>query len=154
SSDDTLRIRDSSSGSFVDIVVTSGGVTAKGTIVSDLNTGFGANGLSLQASISGTNQVLIVSTTSGVTSYVEVHAVGSGSTLSTAIGYAAGGVTSASAGTTPIEAAVYPTSTTIDVSAATITAVGDIADLPQATQDAIVTAIADLVAPQLSETSL
>ena len=152
---DTLRIRQVASGAFLVIVVTSGAGTAKTVIAADLNAAFVAAGLDLVANIVGTNQIQIdsvASDNSGPEAYVEIDTVGNGSTLNTAIGYAAGGVIETGLTVAALQAAVYPGATTIDVSTATITALSTFADLSAALQAALVLAIADLVAPQLVET--
>jgi hypothetical protein len=159
SSNDTLRIRTDATASFTVIAVTSGASTAKTVIRDDLNTEFDSAGLNLIADIVGTNQIRIRTTSPdvGPGSYVEVDSVANGSTLSTAVGFTVGGVSdtvgTSTALTAAIKAAVYPTSTTIDVSSATIIAV-DLAFAGMATDDqaALVLAVADVVAPKLTET--
>lgn len=153
SSNDTLRIKTSSSASFTVIAVTSGGTTAKTVIAADLNAAFTAAGLDLLATVAGTNQIQI-ETTVGTASVI-IDSVGNGSTLSTAVGFTAGGVTVAALSVSALRTGVYPTSTTIDVSSATLLALaGNFSNLATAKQTAYTTAVQDLIAPEFIETSL
>ncbi len=154
SSNDTLRIRQSTSASFVVIAVTSGASTAKTVIVDDLNAAFVANSFDLVASIAGTNQIQIDSTSTnmGPGSYVGIDTVANGSTLSTAVGYSSSGVTAAGLTVSALQTAVYPTSSTIDVSSATISALSTFSDMDTTSLAALVEAIADAVAPHIVET--
>lgn len=153
----TFRIRTSSS-TYTVIVVTAGVATPKTTIAFDLNTGFTAAGLLLLASVVGTNQIRITSTggNTGPLAYFEIDSVANGSTLNTAVGFAAGGVLvsgiTLAALRTLLQTAVYPTAVTINVSTATIIAVSTISLLSGPNQTALVAAIAELVAPTFIET--
>lgn len=157
--DDTLRVSVDGGATFTDIVVTAGGAIAKTVIRDDLNTEFASASLNLIADIVGTNQIRIRTTSPdlGPGTYVGIDTVGNGSTLSTAIGFAAGGVSDTIGSLTTLQAAivaaVYPTATTIDVSSATIIAVDPaFAGLSSDDQAALVLAIADTIAPKLIET--
>lgn len=90
----TLRIRLDKALSYTSITVTSGAATPKTTIVTDLNAVFVANSMHLSASITGTNQLLIVNTSTvpGVPgNLVDIDIVGNGSNLNIAVGFPAGG---------------------------------------------------------------
>lgn len=154
-SNDTLRIRANPGDAFTVIAVTAGGTTAKTTIESDLNTAFGSNNLPFLASIVGTNQLQIESTITGPTAYLEIDTVANGSTLSTAVGFAAGGVVLQGASLASLRAAVEAvvySGTTFDVSEANIiSADAGFAELSAGDQTALATAIADIVAPQFVE---
>jgi hypothetical protein len=134
--------------------VTSGAVTAKTTIRDDLNAAFTANGLDLTASIAGTNQIQIDSAVpnSGPSAYVEVDTVANGSTLNNAIGYAVGGVTEVGLTVAALQAAAYPSPTTIDVSGATLIGLSTFANLTLAQRIALGTPLADAIAPHIVET--
>lgn len=151
---DTLKIRQSSGAAWTSITVTSGVATAKTTIRDDLNTAFTANGLDFVASVTGTNQLQIDTTkpNSGPNADMLIDSVAGGSTLSTPLGYNIAGVTLAGLTVAALEAAIRPTSTTIDVSTATITGLSTFALLTTAQKAALVDGIADVVAPKLIET--
>lgn len=151
---DTLRIRTNPLDAFTVIAVTAGAATAKTTIRDDLNAAFVANSLPLIADVVGTNQIRIrtISPNVGPNAYLEIDSVANGSILNTPVGFAVGGVvatgTATSALVTALKTAVYPTSVTIDVSAATV--VGSdaaFAGLSPADQTALTAAVAELVAP-------
>ena len=93
STNNTLRIRVGTSlKQYTTVTVTAGATTAKTTIVSDLNAAFTAAGLStLQASITGTNQ-LIISDIGGCNAYIEIDTIANGSTLGTSCGFTSGGM--------------------------------------------------------------
>lgn len=146
-----LNIKTSAAASFTQVTVSSSATAAKATIVTELNAAFAAAGLGLTARLSGTNQVTIDSTAKGSSAYIEVSA----SSPSTAALHTALGITAAA--TSPLsvsalKAAVYPTSTTINVAPATINALSTFALMTTAQQTALDAAVADLVAPTLVET--
>lgn len=148
---DTLRIRQA--GNYIVIAVTSGAATPKTTIRDDLNAAFLANGLDFIASVVGTNQIQIdsVAPNSGPSAVLDIDTIGNGSTLNTPLGFA-DGFTATGLTVAALQAATYPAPTTIDVSAATIVALSTFASLTTAQQTALVTAIADAIAPQIIET--
>lgn len=148
---DTLRIRASSSAPYTVITVTTDNALAVATLVNELNLAFINNGLPFTASVVGTNQVQI-DTTSGDVS-LDIDTVANGSTLNTALGFT-DGVTVTPLTVAALRTAAYPTSTTIDVSTATITGLSTFSDLTTAQQTALVDAVADAIAPSFTETSL
>lgn len=153
STNDTLRIKTSASAAFTAIEVTSSGTAAKTVIAADLNAAFIANGLSLLATVAGTNQIQIETTTG--TAAVIIDSDGNGSTLSTAVGFTAGGVTVAALTVAALRTGVYPTATTINVASATLLALaGNFANLAAGKQTAYTSAVQDLIAPSFTETSL
>lgn len=146
-----LNIRDSASGTFIQVTVTSDGALAKTVIVTELNAAFTAAGLGLVARIAGTNQITIDTTTAGPAAYVEISAgTPSAGALHTVVGLAA--AATSGLGLAAWRTAVYPTATTIDISTATIAALSTYADLTAAAQAALVDAVADVIAPELLET--
>jgi hypothetical protein len=164
SANNTLRIRQGAADAWTVIVVTTGAGTAKTTIRDDLNAVFQAPlaPLPFVASVVGTNQIQIdtvATDNSGPSARLEIDTVGNGSTLNTAIGYAAGGVIVGGMSVATLEAAIYPGGTVVDVSPATINALSTFSDLTTAQQALIrdgnnENGIADVVAPRLVETSL
>jgi len=151
SANDTLRIRQA--GNYYVIAVTSGAATPKTTIRDDLNTAFAAAGLQFVASVVGTNQLQIdsVAPNSGPGAVLDIDTIANGSTLNTPLGLT-DGATLTGLTLSALRTAVYPTSTTIDVSSATIVALSTFTNLTSDQQASLVTAIADVVAPQLVET--
>lgn len=100
--DNTLRIRLAGNGSFVAITVTVGAAVAVATIVAELNAAFllnfpkGQGEQHLRATALGDNTVKIFSVSPGVGFVIDTTAAGS--TLNTALGFAAGGVTASPSG--------------------------------------------------------
>jgi hypothetical protein len=152
SSDDTLRIR-AASGAYQVITVTSGAATPVATVVNDLNLGFKNLGLPFVAAVVGTNQVQIdtVAPNNGPDGVLDIDTIGNGSTLSTALGFS-DGATLSGVTVSALQTAVYSGPTGIDVSSATIVALGTWADLQAADSTALVDAIADSIAPSFVET--
>ena len=145
-----LNIKTSAAAPYTQVAVPSSATLAKTTIVSSLNSAFAAAGLGLVARIAGTNQVTIDTTVGGPSAYVSISA-GSPSTaaLQTVLGLAA--TTTTGLSVAALQTAVYPSSTTLDVSSATLTALSTFSLLDTAEQTALVDAIANAVAPQLVE---
>jgi hypothetical protein len=157
--DNKLNIRASSTAPFVQIAVTSGAAVAKATIVNDLNLQFINNSLPLHARLSGAGpnlQVTIDSTIGGPNAFIEIDAaIPAAATLQTIIGLAVPSTTAGLTGTTLVTVGpggVYPTALTIDVSSAHLLTLSTFALMTTAQQNAVVAAIADLVAPSLIET--
>jgi len=146
-----LNIKTSSAASFTQVTVTSNAALAKTQIVTELNAAFSSAGLGLVARISGTNQITIDTTAKGTSAYIEVSASSpSTGALHTVLGITAAATSPLSV--SALETAVYPTSTTVDVSSATITALSTFSLLTTTDSAALVAAIADVVAPSLVET--
>lgn len=153
STNDTLRIRQSATEAYSVITVSAGASTAKTLIRNELNAGFKNNNLGFVASVVGTNQIQIdsVAPNSGPSAVLDIDTIANGSLLSTPLGFT-DGVTVNGLTVAALQTAVYPTSTTIDVSSATITALSTFSDLTAAQQTTLVDAIADDIAPQFVET--
>jgi hypothetical protein len=155
---DTLRIRVNAQSAYTVIAVTSGATTAKTDIRDDLNAAFLSNSLPFIATIEGTNQIQIatIDPNLGPIAGLDIDLFANGSTLNTPLGFTDGATltgASTAADLTTLKAAVYPTSTTIDVSESTI--IGGLAagaNLSAGDQADLAAAIADLVAPLLYET--
>lgn len=146
-----LNVRTSASAVFTQVTVTSSATLSKAQAVIDLNAAFLNAGLSLVARISGTNQVTIDTTTKGPAAYVEVSASSpSTAALHTVLGIAAASATGLSV--SALKTAVYPTSVTVDVSAATINALSTFTLMTTGAKSALDDAIANAVAPKLIET--
>ena len=146
-----LNIKTSAAAAFTQVTVTSNATLAKTVIVTELNAAFLAAGLGLVARISGTNQLTIDTTAAGPNAYVEISAASpSAGALHTVLGLTA--ASTSGLALTAWRTAVYPTSTTIDVSTATIAALSTFTDLTTVAQTALVAAVQDVVAPELLET--
>lgn len=147
---------------FITVTVSASDTAANATVVSELNTALSAAGLPVIAKLGNADatRIQLEGTVKGPTAYIELDTVGNGSTLNTALGYAAGGVILNGLKAATLRAAVNPGGTTINVASATIVALGatpdvangDYANLTAAQQLAIVTAVADVVAPKIIET--
>lgn len=148
-----LNIKTSAAAAYTQVTVTSNAALAKTTIVAELNAGFRNAGLGLVARISGTNQITIDTTVGGPGGYISISAASpSVGALHTTVGLTA--ATTSGLSLAALRTAVYPTATTIDVSSATLLALSTFSLLASADQTALVEAVADLVAPAFSETSL
>ena len=154
SANDTLRIRRYPGSAYTVIAVTSGVATAKTVIRDDLNTAFLAAGIPFLAAVVGTNQLRIVTVAPnmGPGAILDLDTFANGSTLNTPAGFT-DGVTqtglSLAAQIAAFQAAVYPTTTTIDVSGGTILGVGSAVGLHVFVQLLLVNVVANMVAPQL-----
>lgn len=148
-----LNIRTSSTAAYTQVTVTADAALAKTQIVTELNAAFVAAGLPLLARISGTDQLTIDTTTKGPDAYVAVSAASpSAGALHTVLGIAAAATSGLSVAA--LQAAVYPTSVTIDVSTATINALSTFSLMEATALAALDAAIADKVAPHLVETGM
>ena len=148
-----LNIKTSAAAAFTQVTVTSNAALAKTQIVTELNAAFLVAGLGLVARISGTNQVTIDTTAKGQNAYIEVSAASpSAAALHTVLGIAAAATSPLSVAA--LKVAVYPTSVTVNVAAATINALSTFALLSTTAQTALDSAIADAVAPSLVETGM
>lgn len=95
STNNVIRIRSIPNAIYTQFTVTAGASTAKSTIASDLNTGFAANSLSLNATVNGSNQIVITDTSAG-NAYIEIDTIANGSTLGTPCGFTSGGMSTIS----------------------------------------------------------
>lgn len=146
-----LNIRTSSTAAYTQVTVTSNAALAKTVIVTELNAAFAAAGLGVKARISGTNQLTLDTTAKGPSAYLEISASSpSTGALHTVLGLATTAVSGLSV--SALKTAVYPSSTTVDVSSATITALSTFSLMVSADSTALVKAVADVVAPSLVET--
>jgi hypothetical protein len=148
-----LNIKTAAAQPFMQVIVTSGAAVPIATIVADLNRGFVNAGLGLHARADATNHVAIDTTTKGPGAYLEISAASpSAGALHTVLGLA----TAALNGLTvaALKTAVYPTAVTINVSSATILAIptSTFSLMASTDQAALVTAIANIIAPRLVET--
>lgn len=152
SSNNTLRIRVLAAAAYTVIAVTASGATTKVQIVADLNAAFKTNALPFIASVQGTNQLQIdtVAPNSGPTGRIEIDTSGNGSTLNTSCGITSGATTGLTVAA--LQAAVYPTATTVNVATATITALSTFTNMPTAPKAVLVQTVQDTIAPQLVET--
>lgn len=146
-----LNVRTSASAAFTQVLVTSNAALAKSQIVTELNNGFTTAGLPLIARLSGTNQITLDTTTKGANAYIEISAASpSAGALHTVVGLTAAATSPLSVAS--LKTAAYPTGTTIDVSTATLAALSTFSLMLAPAQSALITAIADTIAPKLSET--
>lgn len=158
STNDTLRIRTNAQQAYTVIAVTQNVALAKTDIRDELNVAFLAAGLPFVAAIAGTNQIELTTTGTNVgpLAGLDIDTFANGSLLNTPVGFADGATLTGTATATDrvaVQAAVYPTGVTIDVSEATIiAAIAEAANLSAADQTALATAVANVVAPLLTET--
>lgn len=147
----TLRIRSSSSLSYSAITVTTGLTQPVATVIAELNIAFKNAKLPFLASLVGTGQVQLDTTSGDVD--IDLDTIANGCTLSTALGFS-DGITVTPLTVSALRAVVYPTVTTIDVSSATITGLSTFVSLTTVQKTTLVDAIADVIAPGFIETSL
>lgn len=148
-----LNIKDSAAAPYTQVTVTSNAALAKTQIRDELNIAFRNAGLRLVARVDRSNRLIIETTVGGPDAYVSISAVSpSAGALHTVLGLAAATTTGLSLAA--LRTAVYPTAVTINVSSATILALSTFSLLTAAAQTALVDAIADLIAPSFTETSL
>lgn len=155
-----LKVRLSSTASFTTVTVATGAVANIGALVTAVNTALATAGLSssivaFQGPGSG-SRLALEAKLRGVTSYLEIDTSGNGSTFDTPAGFTAG------ARTMPTGAAfitaLNPVSGTLNVSTASINAVGSTTSanalslIP--TTRGTQAAIADSIAPRVIESSV
>lgn len=159
---DTLRIRVGASDAYTVIVISHNVALAKTTIVTEINAALLAAGLSskLVAAVRGTNQIQINSkapANSGPSARIQIDSVANGSTLNTAVGFAAGGTTVTGLSVAALKVVTYPTPTTVNVSSAAISALStfsllNAAELALLLNGTNVNGVQDVIAPRLVET--
>jgi hypothetical protein len=149
----TLRIRKLAADAFSIIAVPAGVATAKTGIRDSLNLSFINLGLPFVASITAPNKLQIdtAGTNAGPTARMEIDSVANGSTLNTAVGFPVGVTIVSGISAATLIATVYPTSVTINVSTAAITALSTFVLLSATKQTNLVNGIANTIAPQLVE---
>jgi len=157
-SNNVLKVRLSSTASFTTVTVATGAKANIAALVSAVNAALVAAGIGVVAYQGpGSGQRLAIeSTTRGVNSYIEVDTTGNGSTFDTPAGFTAGARTMPSA--SAFITALNPVSGTLNVSTATINAVGsgtnaNALSLVQSTRGTQA-ALADAIAPRVIETSV
>ena len=158
SSNDVLRLKTSSSASFTDVTLAAGAVADIAAMVVVINTALTTAGLGITANVgpgSG-DRVQLESDTKGVDSYLELDAVGNGSTANTDLGLTDGVRTMPSAA--DFIADLAPAGGSLDVSTSTINAVGSgtaasaLSIIPD--DRGTPAALADLIAPQFADTDV
>lgn len=149
SGNNTLVVKDSASGSSKTISVTSNAALTRAALVSDLNTGFSAQGVSLSARVYDTNRVVIESTgtNKGSVAYIEIL---SSSTLEDDLGLSTTPVTSVDLET--LLDKVYPTSTSANVSESQMQTISQFAGLSDSKIEALTGAIQSVAGFNLVET--
>lgn len=155
-SNDDLKIRTSSTASFTTVLIAQTAYANITTFLAAINVALTGTGVrALQGPGSG-QRVALESNTKGVNSYVEIDTTGNGSVFNTPAGLTAGARTMPSAAT--FITALNPVSGTLDVSTATINAVGSGTNANAlnliATTRGTQAKIADAIAPQFAETSV
>ncbi len=148
-----LNIRDSSTGSFTQISVTSSATLSRVQIIADLNMAFKNAKLGFIARLDATNHVVIDTVNGGPLVSIEISATSpSAAALHTVLGLSVTAITGLSV--TDLRTATYPTSTTIDVSSATIEALSTFSSMTSSKKTILVDSIAESISPHLAETSL
>jgi len=154
-----LKIKASSSAPFTTITVTANVALAKSQLVAELNAGFALNDLAFKATVlSGADankvQIDTVSPNAGPDAYLEIDTAANGSTLNIAInsGWPITPPVLSGLPVATLVTAIYPTSTTIDISSATILALSTFPSMQAVDSTALVDAIANAIAPKLVET--
>lgn len=146
-----LNIRVGTSGAYTQVTVTSSATLTKAQVAADLNSAFVSASLPLVARVTAATKIAIDTTSGSSSAHIDISASSpSTGALHTVLGLATGATTGLTVAA--LKTAVYPTSVTVDVSTGTIAALSTFANLSPTAQAALVTAVADLVAPQLVET--
>lgn len=148
SGDNELLITDLATKAHVTVTVTAGAAVTKATVAADLNTAFATAGLKLSARVAASNKIAIDTTAGnlGPSAYIDVNASG----LATVLGLSTTAVTGVATAT--VEAAIYPSASTVVCDTATIGGISGYTNMATATLAALTLALQDLVAPSLVET--
>ncbi|HED06034.1 MAG TPA: hypothetical protein ENI61_05055 [Ignavibacteria bacterium] len=148
-----LNIRDSSTGSFTQISVTSSATLSRVQVVADLNLAFKNAKLGFIARLDATNHIVLDTVKCGPSTNIEISAtLPSAAALHTVLGLSVAVITGLSIAN--LRSAVYPTSTTLDVSSATIEALSTFSSMESSKKTILVDSIAESISPHLAETSL
>jgi hypothetical protein len=155
-SNDDLRIRTSATASFTTVLVAQAAYANIANFLAAINVALTGTGVVAYQGPGSGQRVALESRTRGVSSYLEVDTTGNGSVFDTPAGLTAGARTMPSAAT--FITALNPVSGTLNVSTATINAVGastnanalSLIPTSRGTQ----TALADAIAPRVLETSV
>jgi hypothetical protein len=147
-----LNIRTKSTDAYKQVTVRSGAAVTAAQIVADLNVGFRNQGVAaLARAVSGA--VVIDTTSGGPGINLDLDASSpSTAALQSVLGLSASAVPGVTL--SALKAAVYPTASTANVASATILALGSLNNMSAAAKSAMVSAVQELVAPRLVETSL
>jgi hypothetical protein len=155
-SNDDLKIRTSATASFTTVLVAQAAYANITNFLAAINTALTGTGVTARLGTGSGQRVALESNTKGVNSYIEIDTTGNGSVFDTPAGLTAGARTMPSAAA--FITATNPVNGTLDVSSATINAVGATTNsnalslIP--TARGTVTALADAIAPRFIETAV
>ncbi len=153
---DDLRLKTSAGAAFTTVLVAQAAYANIAALVAAVNTAVAPLGITARQGTGSGQRLALESNTKGVTSYIEVDTTGNGSVFNTPGGLTAGARTMASA--SAIITAANPVNGTLNVSATTLNGVGTgtntnaLGLIPSSR--GTVTAVADAIAPRITETSI
>lgn len=147
-SNHTLRVRLSSTGSYVVVTVANATYSSMTTLLAAINAAIVTAGLAVTAEVgSGALRVRLKTTAKGPGTYIQVDTVGNGSTGNTPLQFGSGGLSFTVPTAAAVITALLPVGGPLDVSSATI-----LSTVSSALSAAQVKAVADAIAPQFVET--
>lgn len=152
---DDLKVRTSAAAAFTTVLVAQTSYANIGALVTAVNVALAGTGITARQGTGSGTRLALESNTKGVTSYLEIDTSGNGSVFNTPAGFTAGARTMATAAA--IITATNPVGGALNVATATINAVGTgtntnaLGLIPSSR--GTVTAVADAIAPRITETS-
>ncbi len=157
-SNDTLRVRTTAAGSFTVVTIVHAVYASITTFLAAINVALAGTGITAYQGTGTGQRVSIESLTKGVNSIVGIDSVGNGATGNTPLGFGSSAIQRTMPSAATFITALNPINGTLDVSTATINAVG--ASTATNALSLIPTArgttgkVADAVAPKLAETAV
>lgn len=146
--DDTLRVKTSSAGSFVDVTVANAVYASGADLLNAVNAALATAGVDATARLNG-DYLVLQSNVVGVGSFIAVDTVANGSTFNTPVGFAVGGVSFTVPDATTVISATNPVGGPIDVSSSNL-----VSTVGEGATSAQLSAVADTIAPHFVETDV
>lgn len=157
-SNDDLKVRTTAAGAFTTVLIAQAAYASLTTFLVAINAALVGTGITARAGTGSGSRVAIESNTKGVDSVVGIDSTGNGSVANTPLGFGASAITRTVAPASAFITASNPVNGSLNVSTATINAVGastatnSLGLIPSAR--GTTTRVADTIAPQLAETSV
>lgn len=153
---DDLKVKTSAAASYTTVLIAQAAYANITTLVAAVNAALVGTGVTARQGTGSGQRVALESSTKGVNSYLQIDSTAGGSVANTPLGFGASSVTRTMPAASAFITALNPVSGTLDVSNTAINAVGATTNanamslIP--TSRGTHTAIADAIAPKLTET--
>lgn len=157
-SNDDLKVRTTAAGAFTTVLIAQAAYANITTFLAAINAALTGTGITARQGTGSGTRVAIESNTRGVASVIGIDSTGNGSVANTPLGFGASAITRTMPTAAAFITALNPVAGTLDVSTATVNAVGASTNsnalnlIPSAR--GTVTALADAIAPRIIETAV